>query len=83
MDEGNKLKSLVISGDAWEFTGPKRLLQFVSDVVLIHINKDAIFRKVAPMFSYLPGVKMLRLIDNSFCSLKEVLIFLTCLLHDI
>lgn len=66
------MKSLVVAGDIWEFNGSKRLLQNVVDIVFIHISKDSIVRKMAPLLSSFTALKAIRLLENYLESLKEV-----------
>ena len=67
-----KHKSIVISGDGWEFNQSKRLLSNVVEVVLINMTKEMIIRKIGPLVSSFTSVTVLRMMRNHISLLREV-----------
>ena len=68
------IKSLVISGDAWEFNHPKRVLTNIVELLLTNVNKEMIVRKLSPILPSLNlnALRVLRLINTNIQNLVEV-----------
>ena len=74
-----KLKSLVVSGESWEFNQSKRLLSNIAEIVLTNMNKDVITCKFATSILINCNnnvLKVLSLVENQIETLKDVFYYI-------